>query len=195
MSRVVMAVLLAGTPLSGQSVGIAISGSTARSSPVDVSVLDPERGIGLTILLRPMASSGYEAHLEVTNSTRKGFVADAIRWSATVSRAWRSQLGPLRVSALGGVGVDRTQINAALENPDFLSLHGRVATRLDAPLFPSARVFAEVAGLYSLVLPAGRRALERVASPSPPCTSGLCVTPYNAVWTATLRGGVMATFF
>lgn len=190
-----LSVFAAGTPLHGQSIGLAITGSTARSSPVDESVLDRERGIGLTILLRPMASAGYEAHVEITNSARKGFVADAIRWSATVSRAWRSQLGPLRVSALGGVGIDRTQINAALENPDFLSLHGRVATRLDAPLFTHARVFAELAGQYSHVLPEGRRALERVASPSPPCTSGLCVTPYTGVWTATLRGGVMAMFF
>jgi hypothetical protein len=49
--------------------------------------------------------------------------------------------------------------------------------------------------MYSHLLPSGRRAIDRIAAPTPPCDNGFCVNPFRDAWTGTLRGGLMATLF
>jgi hypothetical protein len=142
-----------------------------------------------------MESSRTELHLEVTNTSARAVIADAFRWSGTLSRVWSVRFGPARFSAVPGLGFERTQIDGLLENPWVEGVHGRLAGRIDTGVFPGFRVFAEYAATYMTVLPSGRRALDRIASPSPPCTNGYCVAPFSEAWTRTFRMGGMLVLF
>jgi hypothetical protein len=190
----VIVALCVGVESPCQVVGVGLTGSLGRTAPLDRSVLDREMALGLAFVHRPFARRSTELHLEAGGSSRQLYMAGSIRWSATLSQAWRRSVGPLGVSVLPGVGIQRIETES-LADRGFQAIHGRVAGRVDGPLAPGLRLFAEVAATYAYVLPAGQRSLARIANPYPPCDTGVCINAFRDAWTGTLRGGLIAAFF
>jgi hypothetical protein len=177
-----------------QSLGIGLSTATGRTVPFDRSVLDREIGVGLTLAHRPLAGRSTELHMELGGSSRQLYMAGSVRWSATLSRGWRTMLGPVGVAVLPGVGAQRIETESLVDS-GFFALHGRLAGRLDGVLFRGLHAYFEVSTMYAYVLPPGQRTLQRIANPSPPCTNGGCINPFRGALTGSLRGGVMVLLF
>jgi hypothetical protein len=182
-------------PSRAQTVGVALSGAVGRTEPRDRSILDREASLGVTLVHRPLATRSLELHVEAGGSSRQRFIAESFRRSVTLSQAVRAGLGPVGLSAIAGIGLQRTRVNALLESPDISGMHGRFAGRVDSGVVPGLRVFAEASLMYAYVLPSGRRAIDRIAAPSPPCDNGFCVNPFRDAATLSLRVGGMALLF
>lgn len=190
-----LAALLLPCALTAQAFGVAATGALGRTPPLDRAMLDREKSVGLLLALHPMSRRSMELHLELGGSSRRPFLADAVRWSVTASPAWHHPVGPMRISVVPGVGLQRISVEAAGNIVEVHGVHARMATRADVRLFPGVRAFAEASVTYARLLAGGEATLNRVASPSPPCTTGVCLNPFRDAWTGTLRGGLMALLF